>query len=284
MHCQRKIYNLIYDVTDVSNPDNLTGSGVLMSDFFPLTAEETTISIEELDDATIVGLWREGEPFQETQDDPPGNKEYLRTDDTEFEFPTEFNPNEKLFIMWYTGSAPITFDEPVTLQELKDYLRLEGFVDADGSTSDFDTDDSLISELGITARQILEGALCISIVPKMLEATITNLAGGESIPHGPVNAISTFKDSDGNDLTYVLRGNRFPEIKSPCHSDMVIQYAAGYTNCPPALKTAIKQQVAWMYVHRGDESGIEISRQALSTARSFNKQRILDPFPKVVAA
>lgn len=276
-----KTYNLIHDVTDISNPDNLEGSGVLKSDFFNLPEGETSVTIEDLADAHIVGLWREGEPFDETEGDPD-NKLYKRTD-TLFEFNTEFNPNEKLFVMWYTGSAPVTFDEPVTVDEIKNYLRLMGYVDAEGSVSDFDTDDTLISELNTTARDILEGELCISIVSKMLEVTITNIAGDEDLPHGPVNAINSFKDEDGNDLTYELTGNKFPTVKSPCGCRMVIQYAVGYTTCPPALKTAIKQQVAWMYVHRGDEEGLTVSRQAMSTARKFNKQRILDPYPKVVA-
>ena len=51
-------------------------------------------------------------------------------------------------------------EEPVTLQEMKDYLRLEGFVDEEESTteslSDFTFDDTLINTMISAARQKIE--------------------------------------------------------------------------------------------------------------------------------
>lgn len=98
--------------------------------------------------------------------------------------------------------------EPVTVQEVKDYLRLEGFVDAGDSTStdlsDFTYDDDLIEELITAVRERFEEICGISIVPKTLKSMITNVCGFIEIPYGPVSSITSLKDDDDNDLDYTL--------------------------------------------------------------------------------
>ena len=52
-----------------------------------------------------------------------------------------------------TGS---TADEPLTVQEVKDYLRLEGFIDdSESSSTQFDDDDTLMGELIVSCRERL---------------------------------------------------------------------------------------------------------------------------------
>ena len=56
--------------------------------------------------------------------------------------------------------------EPVTLQEMKDFMRLEGFEDNDASGElPFISDDDMIEELITSARELLEIHTGRSIVP-----------------------------------------------------------------------------------------------------------------------
>lgn len=272
-------YNLIHAVDDISNPDSLTGTGVLMSDFFQVSVSGIpTITIADLIDATIIGLWREDAPWYEVDvADSLGNRQYHFDDTTgDFEFYTDLNPNEVIYILWYTGTAPVTFDEPVTVAEAKNYLRSEGFLNETGSLDEFSMDDTLIEELITAARESVEKWNEISIVTKGLRAVITNCAGGVFIPQGPVNAISSFKDKDGVDITdYVLNGIKFPQIQCPNKERMVIEYVAGYTQVPKTLKVAILKQIAWDYEHRADETGFELCEAAIYRSRDFNRKAFL---------
>src|SRR5689334_3438146 len=85
--------------------------------------------------------------------------------------------------------------EPVTVEEVKSYMRLEGFQDVDESeATEFTEDDNLIEELIISARKRLEKLYGISLVPKTFRATLTNLAGDIEIPNGPVVSITSLTD------------------------------------------------------------------------------------------
>lgn len=275
-----KTYNWIDEPEDISNEDGIAGPGVLTVRFFDTTQGVPTVTINELIGVTIMLLFRENAPYQEVEAFTTG-RQFLFDDETgELTFPTDFNPNEVLLIAFYTGSGPTLFSEPVTVAEMKDYLRLMGFVDTEGSTSDFDTDDTLIGNMITAARRYLEKKYEISIVSKKLRVLTTNLAGGQKITHGPVNAITSFKNSDGDEVDYVLKGTKWPSIKSPCSEDMTIEYLAGYMATPwsddvELLRLAIKQLVAWNYVHRGDENGVPVCKEALKTAAPFNRKSIL---------
>lgn len=145
--------------------------------------------------------------------------------------------------------------EPVTLQEMKDYLRLEGFVDTDESTtdslSDFDFDDTLISNMITAARKKLERLCGISIVFHSWKVLFTNMAGDWELPYGPVQAFTSLKSNTDTTLTaYTLRGFDFRHLEFPLGEKMVIQYDAGYEDCPEEISLAIKQCVAYWYENR----------------------------------
>lgn len=161
--------------------------------------------------------------------------------------------------------------EPVTVQELKDYLRLEGFIDDGESTSDslsdFDYDDGLIADIITSARGIIEKRCGISCVPKTLKSLITNMCGNIEIPEGPVSSITSLTDSSGDAIApgdYQIRGffGDFPELEYPCQSNMVMIYEAGYgaAECPAlpkGLKMDIRRLAGYMYLNRGDDAKIE---------------------------
>ena len=154
--------------------------------------------------------------------------------------------------------------EPVTLQEVKDYLRLEGYTDTDESTaddlSDFDFDDDLIEDIIIpAARQMAERITGLSFIPKTLRVTIYNSSGNMEIPFGPVREIISLYDSEEVeilDTVYKINGGAFPRLSYPKYCGMVITYDAGYVTLPKALKLELLRLIAYMYENRGDDPAI----------------------------
>lgn len=168
--------------------------------------------------------------------------------------------------------------EPVTLQEVKDYIRLEGFVDIDESTadelSDFDFDDDLIEGIIIPgARQLIEETAGISLIPKTLEAVITNLCGMIEIPYGPNVVVSELLDCEGVEIesdNYRVVGNKWKNLQWPCYKHMKITYEAGYTTLPAALKLDLLRLCAYMYENRGDDPTIQKFASQISSKYSRN--------------
>lgn len=151
--------------------------------------------------------------------------------------------------------------EPVTLQEVKDYLRLDGYTDVHDSTSDdlseFDFDDDLITEMITACRELMEQKSGLSIVSHTWEAVITNLCGMIEIPYGPVISVTELLNCEGDEITsdnYRIVGNKWKHLAYPCSSNMTITYTAGYTVLPKAIKLDLLRLVAYMYENRGEET------------------------------
>lgn len=161
--------------------------------------------------------------------------------------------------------------EPVTLAEMKDYLRLSGF----DESGDFSFDDLLIETMITGARERLEIYTGCSLIPKTIEVVVTNLAGNISLPAGPVTGVITAVDSEGTEIVagdIKLIGTKFPDLKSPCNSEMVLTYNAGYETIPKGLKNAIMAEVAYRYENRGDESPDSgICKSAMILAEPYNR-------------
>lgn len=159
-------------------------------------------------------------------------------------------------------------DEPVTLQEMKDYLRLEGFVDTDESTteslSDFSFDDTLITNMIIAARRTAEDYCGISIVYHRWKDIVTNGAGDIEIRMGPVRGFVSMFEKDltavGAD-SYDILGFNFMEIETTFTEKRIIIYDAGYEDVPKMICLAIKQMVAHWYENRviGDAPKLALS-------------------------
>jgi hypothetical protein len=157
------------------------------------------------------------------------------------------------------------FEEPVSIDETKDYLRLEGYTDTDESTADdlseFDFDDPLIADCNKAARLYFEKTLNRTIIPKTLECSpFTNLCGMNEIPGAPIGEIISLFDEDGNEITsdnYKVIGNSVKYLKYPCYANMTLTYEAGYDVCPEDLRLDIKRLAAYMYNNRGDDPSIK---------------------------
>ena len=163
-----------------------------------------------------------------------------------------------------------TITEPVTVQEMKDYLRLEGYIDDDESTSDdlsdFDFDDLLITDMIRAAREQIEKISASTIVPKTWEAVINNYRKIE-LPRGPIQSIVSLTDVDGVAITDYTTIGVFGDrifLKSPNQCEMTITYTAGYDVVPASLKIDIMRLVSYMYENRGDDASIQKFASALS--------------------
>lgn len=172
--------------------------------------------------------------------------------------------------------------EPVTLQEVKEYLRIED-----------STDERLLRPFIETARRFAEehmGRTLMSTTYTMFVDAYDEMADPlwEGVKTGPylnyyknyinlarppvasVTSVSTFDDED-NETTFtstkyyvdnarepariVLRqGETFPTALRVANAIKVV-YVAGYTSqyaIPEPIRMGILQHIAYMYEHRGD--------------------------------
>lgn len=147
-----------------------------------------------------------------------------------------------------------TVTEPVTLQEAKDWCKI-----------DVSDDDALINALITAARIMCENYANLSFIKRTVTAKIKNGLGGFVAPYGPVIGTPTAKDSDGNDIADFDFDCAYP-------GKVTVIYQAGYETLPQNLKTALLNQIGFLYENRGDvrlQSGlIEEAKLILNQVRS----------------
>jgi len=139
--------------------------------------------------------------------------------------------------------------EPVDIDDVKAWLKI-----------DVDDDDTLLQTLITAARKQCETFLCISLIPKTISAILQNELDNSRLPYGPVGEIQSINDRDDADIStdsYELLGNEFKWISATSNCFLKIVYTAGYTTCPNHFKTAILQQVAYLYENRGDAGKLD---------------------------
>lgn len=171
-----------------------------------------------------------------------------------------------------TSESGVTW--PLTVQEVKDYLRLEGFIDENESESPFTDDDGLIQELIEGAVTSIEEFCGISLRSRTMQSVVTNLAGMIEIPFGPVSSVTEILDEDGDEIestNYTLIGVEFKMLKCPLQENMTITAECGYSTIPSRLKDACFKEIAYRYVHRGDEEDKGICLSSLKIAKQFQR-------------
>ena len=177
-----------------------------------------------------------------------------------------------LLIDWEDQTSESGIVEPLTVAEVKNYLRLEGFIDDQESLStDFDDDNTLIADLITSARVRLEEYTGLSFVPKTWEIEFTNGAGNFVIPFGPVIDIIELKDSEGNTITSYKHSFTKAILYEPMYEGMTMQYEAGYTTLPKGLKEAMYKEVAYRYINRGDINVDGLSKEAMQMASIYKQ-------------
>lgn len=173
-----------------------------------------------------------------------------------------------------TGSGTIT--EPVSLQEVKDYLRLGTFsFDDDSPADEFDYDDLIVDSMITEARMWVEKFTGVHLISKTLQVTLTNGTGMMNIP-GPVTGTISWADQDGNSLdAATLIGSLFPKIQSATDQIQVIEYEAGYgIDCPEWAKNAIKAYIADHYEFRGDDEPPAANLRAAQICRPHRRLKL----------
>ena len=180
--------------------------------------------------------------------------------------------------------------EPVTLAEQKAHMNM--FFETSGAY-DFTDDNNYITNLIITARQLLEKYTGLSFGTKTLRAILRNECGGQEIPAGPNIVVTSVKDIDGNTYavytsntsghTYRLSGNQYKSFISPFLCYLDVSYTAGYGagKLPYPLKQAIMMQVQFMYDNRGSQqqnyaaANVDLCKSALELAAPYKKTSFL---------
>lgn len=141
----------------------------------------------------------------------------------------------------FTDPGVIT--EPVTLDEMKNYLKV--------STT---ADDIMITEMITEARVWVEKRCGISIIERAVTA-IVEVMNEQELPYGPIQKSTiVVLNSDGDTVTSpVLIGLDGGYISLRGYGRFEITYTAGMTTVPEDLRGAIKAYVAFSYENRGDE-------------------------------
>jgi hypothetical protein len=163
--------------------------------------------------------------------------------------------------------------EPVSLTEIKNWLRIKDFTD----------DDTLLIELGKSTRRHLEKFTGLSFGIKTLESIVDVDREQVELPYSPVSSVSSvYELSATNDWElvdvddYRVIGDVL-KIRNGCFK---VTYQAGFISLPEDLKTDIKVLVAWQYKNRG--LNFEADRQM--DIREFPHRNLLNSrlYKKVV--
>ncbi len=160
--------------------------------------------------------------------------------------------------------------EPVSVSEMRDYMNYSS-----------SAQDTLIGTLITSARQKLERYCNFSFINRTITALFDNSHWIIRLPYGKVNTITTVKVKyQGEETTlaentdYYMHGSGDIELVSIASGDIEVVYTVtGATDA--VMKLAIKQQVAYWFVNRGDAlsdvKAMELSAQALGTINPISK-------------
>lgn len=155
-------------------------------------------------------------------------------------------------------------DEPITVQQAKDYMHI-----------DADDEDAEILAMITTARQTLERYAGVSMGEKELLLTMDEYADRVELPYGPVASVDSVEvdgDAVSVDDGYELRAGKHLTMLTG-YRNLSVAYTTKATY-PAAWKNAVKAQVAFMYEHRGDEKGLELSDMAKAIMASYVKLNV----------
>jgi hypothetical protein len=148
--------------------------------------------------------------------------------------------------------------EPVTLQEMKNFMRLEGF-ESDNSSGEmpFTSDDTEIEEQITASRQRFEKWSGRSVVRHRWKQIITNQVGDIELPYSNNHTIVSLHNCSGDEIVadgYKIRDHEFLFLESPFFDNMTVVYDAGPEpdEVPKLIKKAIMRDVLFYYENRND--------------------------------
>ncbi len=131
----------------------------------------------------------------------------------------------------------VAYDEPVSLTEMKDHLRISN-----------DTENLWLQSAGKAARLRLEACTGQFFKPRNITVVFKNELGGFTLPYLPNGAV-TYVDINAVAITGYDADLEYDDA-------ITATYNAGYgfaaSPVPEDVKQAILAQVAFLYVNRGD--------------------------------
>jgi len=165
--------------------------------------------------------------------------------------------------------------EPITVAQAKFYAKI---------TDSFD--DIEIAQMITAARQAIEAATQLCLVPSTVTAYIDNSRGCVELPLGPYVSDFTLNAKDGSAITnYTLILEHFKQLESPTESYLKATYKAGYSAkgdagypvMPEDLLNAIKDQFAFLYGNRGDNvSDMTVCAKAWRTCIRYTRKPLFN--------
>jgi hypothetical protein len=165
------------------------------------------------------------------------------------------------------------YNEPVTIQEARDFLR----IDSD------DEQDDILCLLITAAREEMEKRLCLSLIQRsgvvehFRKPCCGGIIGSKGLKYGPVVGDVLIKDIQGNVVELENCGtDEFPKYNFTYSVD--VTYTAGYTpsTIPAALKRSLLMIVGTGYKDR--ENTTELSSNMVKE----NAYKIAQPFSRNV--
>jgi len=165
--------------------------------------------------------------------------------------------------------APII--EPVTLNEARLYCRVTNV-----------SENDLIQLMITAARETIESATGLSLIPKSMVVYFNNIDGNFEVPFGPINNV-TFELYDmqqgGVEVAAAdirLIGDDFPKLTSPRSPNLKATYFGGYLSTPAStipkdLKIAILDQISYNYENRGLDGGMGICEKSWRACQRWTR-------------
>jgi hypothetical protein len=150
---------------------------------------------------------------------------------------------------------------PVTLENVKAYLKMDGITD----------DDLIISQMITEGIDWIENYCSISFVPQTVTAYLL-IKNRIELPFGPVVSIEAINDVTDFNVDCLYPATGFVNLTG--YGRYKVDYTAGYTEYPPGLIGALYGYVAYAYEHRGDqfdENSTEFAAIAAKKAFPFTR-------------
>ena len=161
----------------------------------------------------------------------------------------------------FSNNAPVV--EPVTLAEAKLYCRVTT-----------NADDALIETMITQAREAIEAATNLSLIPREVIVWFNNAGANFELPFGPVTYFLSLYGSDEQEIAsndYKIVGGNYPKVKFPAQEDMKAVYNAGFDCIPKDLKIAILDQVSYDYENRGLDANTGICEKTWRACQRWSK-------------
>lgn len=161
----------------------------------------------------------------------------------------------------------VTGNEPITLEEAKAWMKVDGTAD-----------DTLITELITQARELIENYLNRSLVATTITCDATPRYELRP-PYGPVETITSVVDENGDPVEYYWDGfvitfgsSTFSVTQGWTPIYTTTSYDTATEAIPSGLKLAMLETITYLYEFRGDGMDNKDTRISMFLYQNQNLQ------------